>query len=550
MTTSLPHLAPLALLVSVPLSAQAITPLVVEGDPVAGVGNVTTIDAIHINDLGQWLVECDTDFPDSAADGVVLKSGVVFAQEGEALALPAGTSIGSFDSVLMNDAGDIGWNLNLDGATTSTNSGFFFNKTLLFQESESPAIPGLSPGSIFTGFFDAKIDDAGTSLLMASMDDPAIPSTTDRVLMLVSGSTPGALSFSVVAKEGDVLPGQTEAVTDFGTGPHDYAYSNGGHVMYVADLTGDSATNAAIYVGGTLLAQEGSPSPIAGRNWSNLASAKMDVNDSGQYVYTGSLDGDSASNAVIIKDGVKFRQEGDSPAAISPFLLTSFGTGPVCIANTGDVLWYGDWDDADTTRDTGLFLGDELLIQEGVTQVAGMTVTTVRGVTEGFSISDDGRFAIVEVEFTGSIQAALKIDFAGGTVLPMSQCTTPPSTLTWTTGVPAVGLGFLLTLDGAQGLGVFPFLGLSTQPIAGFPPCGLTVPGIGELLIDVLAPNPVVVLPGAATTGAPTNFTINVPANPALEGAVFFGQGLYVDVLGSTAEAFRASNGLEIVVGG
>jgi hypothetical protein len=61
------------------------------------------------------------------------------------------------------------------------------------------------------------------------------------------------------------------------------------------------------------------------------------------------------------------------------------------------VLWYGDWDDPDTTRDTGLFLNDHLLIQKGVTTVDGMTITQIFNVTNGYRMSRNGRFVIVEV---------------------------------------------------------------------------------------------------------------------------------------------------------
>jgi hypothetical protein len=448
----------------------------------------------------------------------------------------------------MNAAGDLGWNLFLDGATTSTDSGFFLNKTLLFQESEMPTMPGITPGSPFIGFFESKTDTAGTSLLLATIDDPALASSVDQVFVLVSGTDPGSLSLAVVAKEGDTLPGQTETIEDFNTGPHDFAYSDAGHVMFSADLTGATATDGVVYVGNTLLAQEGSPSPLAGRNWSSLSSAKMDVNDSGGHVYTGSLDGDAATNLVIVKDGVKFRQEGDSLPAIAPFLLTSFGSGPVWISNSGDVMWYGDWDDPDTTKDTGLFLNDQLLIQENVTQIAGLTVTIVRGIQDGYFLSHDGRYAIVELELTGGVQAAVMIDFGIGTVNPMSQCTAPLATLTWTAGTPVVGGSFDLTLANPQGAGVFPFLGISTQPIPGYPPCGVVLPGYGEILIDVVPPNPALVLPSAATGGGPTAFTIPVPSIPGVAGSDFFAQGLYVDVLGVTSEPIRTSSGCEILV--
>ena len=59
-------------------------------------------------------------------------------------------------------------------------------------------------------------------------------------------------------------------------------------------------------------------------------------------------------------------QEGDSPADISPFLLTSFGTGPIDVDDAGNVLWYGEWDDPDGDVNSGLFFNDRLIVQEAI----------------------------------------------------------------------------------------------------------------------------------------------------------------------------------------
>ena len=546
------HVLRAAVLVAltVPAVAQDIVTLVVEGSAVAGVGNVTTIDGIAINSAGTSLVEADTDFADTNLDGVLLRDAVLYLREGDALAAPAGASIDSFDSTQLNNAGDSGWNFFLDGtAGTTDDSGFYFNTTLLFQEGAAPAVAGLTPGTPFIGFFESQTDDAGTSALIASVDDPALATTVDRVLVLVSGTDPGSLAIALVAKEGDVLPGQTEAVEDFNTGPHDFAYSESGHLMFFADLTGLTTTDGVLFLDGALLAQEGSPSPIAGRNWLSLSSAKVDVNGSGGYVYSGSLDGDAATNTVIIQDGAKLVQEGDSLPDIAPFLLTSFGSGPIDVDDDGNVLWFGDWDDPDTTRDTGLFRNDQLIVQENVTQVAGMTVSIVRGVQEGYALSDDGRFAIIEVEFVGGLQAALRADFGSGDLTPMVQCTTPLATLTHTGGEAALGEDFTLAMDGGQALGALPVLALATQPAGSWPPCGLDVPGIGEILIDFLPPNPVLVLVAAPFAGLPSDFLLSVPVQESLIGFDVYVQGLYADPAIASVEPFRLTGGLSINIG-
>ena len=408
----------LATLAAAPASAQTIQTLVIEGDTVTGVGNVTSVSNLAINVAGDWLVELDTDGADTNTDGALLMNGALIFQEGQALAMPVGAMLDSFDDLSINSLGDFSNNFFLDGTTgTTDDSGIYWNSVLVLQESTVSTAAGFSAGTPYIGFFGTKINAVNQILVMASVDDPAISSTVDRalVIMQVDGSG-NLLSETVFAKEGDVLPGVApETVTDFGTGPHEWAFNDLGQIMFVADLTGLTTTNAAIYIDNTLIAREGDPSPVAGRNWSSLSSVELDLsNDGTHYVFSASLDGDSASNLLIVKDGGKLVQEGDSLPATGGFTFTSFGSGPVHVSNAGDVLWYGDWNDANLDIDTGLFLNDQLLVQEGVTTIGGVIVDSLSGISDGYALSDDGRYVIFEATLVDGNNGTFLIDLAGG----------------------------------------------------------------------------------------------------------------------------------------
>ncbi|TAH34331.1 MAG: hypothetical protein EYC70_15400 [Planctomycetota bacterium] len=391
-----------------------IEPAVLEGDNVAGVGLVTLIDNLAINDSGDWRVEADTDNADTNADSVMLSPGLtVFLREGDALTLPAGASLDSFDSVTLNNLGHSGWNFFLDGTIgTSDDSGIYINANLVLQESFISTSPGFSPGTPYIGFFETKINDSNRILVVASVDDPIIASTVDRALVVLDTDPSGALlGETVLAKEGDVLPGQIETVADFGTGPHNFAFNNAGSALYFADLNGDTTLDGVIYLDSTILAQEGSPGPIPGRNWENLSSRPMDLNNLGGFVFRGDLNGDTTTDEVIVQNGAVIVQEGDSLPGIAPFRLTGFGTGPLLIDDGGNVLWFGDWDDPDTTRDTGLFLNRTLLVQEGETLINGMLLESLSSTQDAFSLSDNGKWILFEGSLAGAVNGAFRASF-------------------------------------------------------------------------------------------------------------------------------------------
>lgn len=405
----------LGIALGAPLAAQPM-PVVLESDVVPGVGAITSIANIAINSSGTWIVEADTDAAATDFDSVLLRDGVLFFTEGDLLGAPMDAGLDTFDSVTINDNGQHGFNFFLEGATISTSddSGIYAyldtaqsaaaGTVLVLRESDfSPDLPSAP----VIGFFDVKINNAGQLLAVASVDDPAIASTVDRTLSIITTDevVGGVVSSILIGAEGDVLPGQVDALTDFGTSPHETAINDAGAVLFAVDIPSGDAIylyDAGVY---TVIAQEGEPAPVAGRLWSSLTSTALDVNNNGDYVFRGSMDGDSSSNSILVRNGDKFRQEGDP--APGGFVFTSFGTGPVEISDSGNVLWYGDWDDPNTDIDTGLFLDDVLLVQEGVTEVPGLgIIDTLRGVEDGYHMSSDGAYIIFEAILESGLEGA------------------------------------------------------------------------------------------------------------------------------------------------
>lgn len=399
-----------ALLAPAPASSQ-IEVLVLEGDSVPGIGNVTRIDHISLSETGEWLVEADTDHANTDADTVVLRNGTLFLREGQAVAQPAGATLDAFDSMRFNLSGELSFNHFLDGTTgSSDDSGVYFNSSLVVQEGSVTGAVGFSPGTTYLGFFETHLLSNRRILVVSTMDDPNLGTSLDSALIWLEVDAAGALlSETVLHKEGDFLPGQIESVESFATNPHGIAVNDSGSIIFGVDVTGSTSLDDAVYLDGTLLAQEGSASPLAGRLWRNLGSSKVDLSSNGHWVMSGFVDGDTATDSVIIRDGVLFRQEGDAVPGLPAFQFTSFGSGPVEVSSGGGVLWYGDWDDPDTTRDTGLFFNDVMLVQEGVTMIQGQAVDTIRGIQDGYVMSDDGGTVLFEAILADGSEGVFRI---------------------------------------------------------------------------------------------------------------------------------------------
>jgi hypothetical protein len=182
-------------------------------------------------------------------------------------------------------------------------------------------------------------------------------------------------------------------------------------------LTGPSATNGAVYRNHTLIAQKNGPSSIPGRNYATIGTlTRIDLNDAGVVVFAVTLTGDTASDLAIVRDGVVFVREGDTPAALPGFTVTSFGTAPVRIDNSNRVHWYAALSGLSATNQA-LFRGDELVAQKGVTTVNGQTLTTIAGTTSvggisrGFWASPSGRHVIFRGVLNGTIEGAFLATF-------------------------------------------------------------------------------------------------------------------------------------------
>lgn len=420
--------------------AEPITTLIRGGEVIPGVGEVLAVNNLAVNNSGEWLVEVEPPPvpPKFLAMPALIKNGAVFLKFGDPVSGPPGATLRSFENFNLNSAADVGMNVQRDNAGATA---VYFNTTLVRQQSDISIAPEFSPNTVYLGMGAAKLNDLNVMGMLAVVNDPGIPGSSEWALVRAQLSGSGqVLSENVVVKEGDILPGHDQPFLEPNEAGNQWAINNSGSVMFVMRGAGDPATDGAVYRDATLLAREGSPSPIPGRNWLTLSGgdsngSRVDLNNSGDYVYTGTLNGNTFTDSVIIKNGTKFVQEGDTlPAIGGVFAFENFGTsGSTYIDDNGNVLWFGNWSDPDTTKDQGLFLNDQLIVQEGVTMIEGHLLQsfTPFGLNNSFRMSDDGQWIIFKGKLVGdTAESAFLLDVSA---IP------EPSSLSLT-GLSALGL--------------------------------------------------------------------------------------------------------------
>ncbi|HMN97330.1 MAG TPA: hypothetical protein PKC43_06080 [Phycisphaerales bacterium] len=395
-----------------------ITPLVLQNDEIEPGVLVTSIESLDVNNAGDWLLELATNAP-TAFNRLIVLNGAIEYRKGFGFPAPVGGLISSFDSVRINNNAEIGWNLFFSELPSNADTGVFFNDLLLIQEGDlSQPTSGLTVPSPYIGFFETRMNDNNEIFLVGTVDDPMIVSGVDRVLAWLDYDVVTNTHVETILwKESDVLPGQSEAALDFGTGTENAAINNARQAFFSVSLSGPTATNAALYRDAELIVQKGDESPIAGRTYTNIGtSTRVDMNASGDWVFVSNISGDAADNIVIVDGGGIVAQRGTQAPGTDPgTLINNFNSAPVRIDDSGNVFWYANLT-GDAATNQALYRNGDLIVRKGVavdgltfTSLAGSTATG--GITKGFSISQDGRYMLFRGILDNGLRGAFLVTF-------------------------------------------------------------------------------------------------------------------------------------------
>lgn len=540
---------------SSPASAQNVHVAIQEGDHILTLANVRNILSLYVNDNGVWYGEVSTDLGDNTRDNAILRNGFLSLQEGTLLANPVGAHLQAFNDISVNSSGQFGWPFRLRDTAggNSDNEGIFWNTVLLGQKGfpvDSIQVPS---GTEYQSFKVVRINDDNTLLTSCVIQDPTITGQEDALIMLHTDGAGHLLTTNVIYEEGDAIPVIGGTVSGVGSSFSSIALNNNGQWMAQVKVNGaTTTTDTALLIDGFVVLREGDPASQEGRFWDDMNNPSIDMNNFGDWVWNGGLNFTPGSpevndNAIIVKNGEKFVQETDSFPAIAPFQLTRFASSPVFIGDSGDVFWYGEFNNPDGNADTAYFRNKTTIVREGQ-MVDGNVVINLFNAAYSTNVSPSGRYWVGRVLLQSIGDALLYADF--GLVVPIPGCTGNAGTLEATAGAAVAGGNLTLAMNQGQAVGVTPFLFFSTSPAIPGSNCGINTL-FGELLIR-LGPARLGTLAGVPWNGNPSLINVNIPADPGLVDLVAYGQGLFWDLAGVTGgtERFRLTNAIKMEIGG
>ncbi|CAN5809621.1 hypothetical protein BH11PLA1_BH11PLA1_21150 [soil metagenome] len=384
----------------------------------APIGLVTFFSTISIAADGTYGTVIDTDGP-VATDYVLYVDGVSRYIEGSidpafptlTLGQPGATGSG------ITSAGDSSTNVSLTGAGVNgfNDSALLVNGHIIVREGDPVVTAAFPVGTkAYQGFFSTKMDDAAAVYVMTSNANPGTFTDLKRAFTkFTPGPSPSTYTQTTISRVDDPIAGTSGSlITDILTAHENWSVSANGHTIYAVNYAPSFVQNGitgnrALFVDGALLIKAGDPSYIPGRNWRVLDSGGVDINSNSDLVIRATLDGDTATDTVIAKrvGGVysTVAQEGGSNPAMPGMFIIGFGP-EVSIDAAGNVLYLANFRNNGATTGTsgvGLFYNDQLIVKQNDV-VNGDLITTIRAITMGYEMSEDGASALVRILANGT----------------------------------------------------------------------------------------------------------------------------------------------------
>lgn len=297
--------------------------------------------------------------------------------------------------------------------------------------SELDVLPGVEyPRNAIESMSGVKAADAHNFVLHCKLDTGEGQFESDTPV-IVDISTDESFRQSVelrfTTEDTLPIPGLGYNLSSLNANEEDFDANADGSILIGVDIEGApfDSDGAIVYYNALtdtyeLIAREGDPSPLVGRNYDGLFNKPVALNDNGDIAFLASVDGDYGDDGIIVVNDAVVAQEAMTVGTAVPGdLQLGYANANIEMDNDGNIVWYGAWNelkenvcpDNDDIGSTyviyeGIFYNDQVLIEGGVTEVhnvmVGDTLYPTMVVKDlpnnrhgGFHMSPDGRWLIV-----------------------------------------------------------------------------------------------------------------------------------------------------------
>lgn len=375
------------------------------GDSVSGVGSVTSIKRFAVNDAGTWIVAVDTDAPSSSSNGVILRGGVEYLQEGDALAEPAGATAGATVDAALGPVDQVAHIVGLGGVAGGNHVAVLRDGELIVQSRGTALGSGFGPGTTYDTFRGVLSNNLGNLLVRGDAKDPTTMTPTDEYLGYLQIDALGnPTNETVIVRKGQlVIPG-APAVDDVAFFDEQYALDDLGRAIHFVDLDFANLPDDGVVllwngVRNVVVAREGAASPVAGEVWGALGDAKVSIHATGGWALAAGISGPSTTNELLVRNGVKVVRQGDALGA--GLSLYDFGSAAIQVTASGSVVYFAHATPTSAAQDGCIVRDTTVLFRESQFTVRGQLVTEMLGGRGDLAVSPNGRFAMFRCDVGG-----------------------------------------------------------------------------------------------------------------------------------------------------
>ncbi|MEO0650996.1 MAG: hypothetical protein AAFZ65_09985, partial [Planctomycetota bacterium] len=394
----------------------------------------------------------------------------------------------------------------------------------------------------------------GSFVVSAELLGPSISQVIYGALVRFTSDGAGSVQAEVLQQSGSPIPVTPDVPSFFAQFQESLGYNSSGGLMSMPLLANALET---IFVNGVKVAQEGGTTPVFGMLWETFFRKAVALGEGGDYAFVGN----SGTSDKLVWNGALVARTGESLPDIAPFQLSAFGPASsnvtLDVADDGGLFWIGSWLDPNRGFMTGLFRDQDLIIRSGEATVEGAGVIGVGWLPAAGSLPGNSPNAPFDID-GGGIRVVYRADLDDGRqvaarevlkgqVTLIAGCQPKLATLIYGGG-PAIGSSPTLGMLTAQDPGAVAVVAVSLAASLPGSPCGVNLPGVGELLVNTGPESLLTFLSLPLTPQVPVAIgSLDVPDNAALIGLDVYYQGAWIDVGGSTPEEpYRLTNAVRV----